>query len=254
MAGWHTAPMSLPLDIQYPDLGSPYDDALRQAISFVFDHEAPIVGVVVAGSVVRGEADERSDLDVYVIVEGTLRQRRQRRFLGVPCEMFFNPVERIPRYLVDERLRGEGSATSMLAYGFIMHDPTRVMARMQQEAQRSHESGPTVSDETVRLRSYLIVDRLDNARDIADRDPALSAAMTGAVVVDVLKLAHAKLGIWIPRDKDLHWSVLQHHPELEVLLAAYGRQPDAESAAAIVKAIVGVAGFFAWDSAPEPID
>ncbi len=37
-----------------------------------------LAGLLLTGSVVRGEADERSDIDVYVLVDRPWRQRRTR--------------------------------------------------------------------------------------------------------------------------------------------------------------------------------
>ena len=54
-----------------------------------------IHGIVVAGSIVRGEAGPTSDLDVCVVHTESWRQRDQRRFENVPAEIFVNPPDRI---------------------------------------------------------------------------------------------------------------------------------------------------------------
>lgn len=59
-----------------------------------------------------GDGDRRSDLDLYVITGGERRQRVQRIYEGVPCEMFFNPESRIWEYF-ERRWREVGARRSV---------------------------------------------------------------------------------------------------------------------------------------------
>jgi predicted nucleotidyltransferase len=54
-------------DCRFPDLGPPYDDALREAAAYVLERFDP-VAILACGTVVGGAPDPGSDLDLYVIL------------------------------------------------------------------------------------------------------------------------------------------------------------------------------------------
>jgi len=83
----------------FPMLPDKYDRALREALSFVMQRFKP-VGIIAAGTVVRGTPDASSDLDVWVIHMEPVRQRLQKFFVGVPAEIFVNPPWVIQKYFV----------------------------------------------------------------------------------------------------------------------------------------------------------
>src|SRR5690349_862702 len=74
----------------FPSLPGKYDQALRDAVAFVLERFQP-VGIVAAGTIVRGAPDPSSDLDLWVIHLQPVRQRLQKFFQGVPAEIFENP-------------------------------------------------------------------------------------------------------------------------------------------------------------------
>jgi hypothetical protein len=58
----------------FPKLPHKYDRALREAVSFVLERFKPI-GIIAAGTIVRGTPDAASDLDIWVIHLAPVRQR-----------------------------------------------------------------------------------------------------------------------------------------------------------------------------------
>ncbi len=109
------------LDLKWPDLAEPYASALRDAVAFVLDRVDP-VGIVACGSVIRGTPSPNSDLDIYVVHEADWRQRIQRRFGGVPAEIFINPPTAIRGYFETERRAGRPITAHMLSTGFVVLD------------------------------------------------------------------------------------------------------------------------------------
>src|SRR5215813_6818635 len=94
-------------DLDFPTLAEPYLTGLRAASDYILERFQPVLGIIVAGSILRGEGDERSDLDTFVIFEGDYRQRVQKLFNGVRFEIFANPPRRIPQYFIEEHNDGE---------------------------------------------------------------------------------------------------------------------------------------------------
>jgi predicted nucleotidyltransferase len=74
----------------FPKLAAPYDVALRGAVSFVLASFTP-VGIIASGTILRGNPDATSDIDLWVIHLEPMRQRLQKFFNGVPVEIFINP-------------------------------------------------------------------------------------------------------------------------------------------------------------------
>src|SRR5690242_7219047 len=88
---------------------APYDRAADEIVEHVRKAYAPI-GIVLAGSIVRGEAGPTSDFDVFVVHGEPWRLREQKRFNGVPAEIFVNPAAQVRRYF--EREHGDGRPCS----------------------------------------------------------------------------------------------------------------------------------------------
>ena len=85
---------------ELPNLPAKYDIALRDAVSFVLD-SFKAVGIITSGTIVRGNPDATSDIDLWVIHLEPNRQRIQKFFNSVPVEMirfaFMNARRFIPR-------------------------------------------------------------------------------------------------------------------------------------------------------------
>ena len=64
--------------------------ALRDAVSFVLG-SFKAVGIIASGTIVRGNPDATSDIDLWVIHLEPNRQRIQKFFNSVPVEIFVNP-------------------------------------------------------------------------------------------------------------------------------------------------------------------
>ena len=89
----------------WPQLSEPYDRALRAAVAFILERFA-VDGILVGGSIIRGNPHPGSDFDIMVLHRKNQRQRLQRFFHGVPAEIFVNPPQSIRGYFVEERRNG----------------------------------------------------------------------------------------------------------------------------------------------------
>lgn len=233
------------------DLVEPYSTALRLALDFVFGRSSRPLAVTLSGSVVRGHGDPHSDLDLWIVVEGKHRQRVQKRLNGVPCEMFFNPEHRVHRYFSDEAREGAAPSIGLTLDGLVLYDPDGVAERLRGQALRVREAGPQVPPEEVVLRKYLAGDMLDNARDVSIRDPLMAGILTATAVKSALQLAYILAGTWIPRDKDLWLRLDEVRPHAVQPVKAYALDPSPDAAAAVLESIMGISGFFEWESVPD---
>ncbi len=234
-------------------LESRYLTAWRLAVDFVFDYPDPPLALLLSGSVARGEADPGSDLDIFVITDGDHRQRVQRIFAGVPCELFINPTRRVPRYFEEEAQEGRSSTLGLVLDGRIMYDPHDTMPELHRLAAMVRARGPQVSDAAIEFRRYGAIDHLDNARDVHGRDPLMSQILTSGAVKEAMRLAFVLASEWTPRDKDLHRELVRLRPDAAEPLSAYATEPGPVTATAVLDRLIGVSSFFEWETEPEAV-
>ena len=245
----------------WPALPERYAVALRDAVAFALSETDP-VGVVAAGTVVRGAPHPSSDLDLYVIHEAPLRRRVQRYFgdpaLGepVPAEIFINPPAAVRRYFADEHADGRPFTAHMLATGFTVfaEGPDLDALRSEAAGWLARPSVPTAA-EAVRTR-YAAATRLEDASDVAADDPETAVMLAGLAVFAMLEFScQTSLGA-VPRGKDLIARVASLDPVLgDLARRVFSDAPAVvrlEAAAQVADRTVGVRGFFEWDSGPEP--
>lgn len=238
-------------DLMPRGLAEPYTTAMRLALDFIAVYPAPVVAITASGSVIQGRGDPRSDLDLWVVVDGQQRQRIQVRFNGVPCEIFFNPEARIARYFEEEARDGRASSIGLTLDGEVLYDPRGVAKVLREQAAKVRQAGPQVPAETITLRRYGIVDALDNARDTSDTDKLMSSLLCAEAVKASMRLAYVLGGTWTPRDKDLAKDLVEVWPESVEPLVRYTEDPSVDNAAAVVESILGVSTFFDWESNPD---
>ena len=238
-------------------LPAPYDVVLQEAVTFIQDQYEPI-GIVAAGSSIRGLPDPMSDFDIVVAHDTTWRQRAQRRFNGVPAEIFVNPPFQIRRAFRMEAAEARPTMAHMLASGVILVDPRGIMAELATEAKAVMAAGPPPLSDTALIEArYMIATAFEDAEDLRERDTDRAVAMAIVAVLDAIRLHYHQSGRWHPREKELLTALEVSDPELGSLARAAIRATPVDAridaAREIVARIVGVTEFFAWDSPPQQL-
>lgn len=248
---------SPPLDrCVWPPLASPYAEALRDAVGLVMAEVDP-VGIIAAGTIVRGAAHASSDLDLVVIHEAAFRRRIQRVFGGVPTEIFINPPDTVRRYFVEEHRAGRPITAHMLATGVVVFRSSAVVDDLRREAADWLARTSSLSaDEAVRSQ-YAAATRLEDALDVAATDADTALMLATQAVVAMLEHDCRLHDGRLPRGKDLLGAVSARDPELGSLahtfFSAASTADRLAAAQAIADRTIGARGFFEWDSGPEPV-
>jgi len=233
-----------------------YAAALRDAVTFIHERYQP-TGIVVSGTIIRGAPDLTSDFDIVVAHEAPWRQRCQRLFRGVPAEMFVNPPFQIRRAFRSEAGDWRPVLSHMIATGAILHDPAGIMGELKDEAQAILDAGPRMSEEQHTQARYMIATAFEDAEDIRERDPDRAVAMLVTAVLDAIRLHFRASGRWHPREKDLLRALDGLDPAMGRLAREVMRVSSENdrfhAAREIVRHVTGATGFFAWESAPEPL-
>lgn len=241
----------------FPDLSEPYASALRAATSFIQTHYQP-TGILVSGTIIRGNPHPASDLDIVVTHPHHWRQRVQRRFNTVPAEMFINPPFALERAMERDRTSGRPVMAHMLATGVILFDIDGEMVRLQRLARETLAVGPSCTPEQLTVHRYGIATLFEDATDIATSDPELAAAFVSDAMLSSMRLMFLRDGEWLPRHKLLLAGFEQRYPDWgDVVRAALRAQSIAERldlSAPLIRHATGATGFFEWASTPQSLD
>lgn len=241
----------------WPELAPPYADALRAAVDDVLTHYEPFA-ILAAGSILRGQGGPTSDIDLYVLHHAPFRQRLQRRYHGVPFEIFINPPRQVRRYFEEEHAAARPITAHILTTGVVVLDrDLATLEALRQEAAQWLAKPPTVAADALRWRSYLIADELDNARDLLDSDPACTSLILHHAVGNLVEYAFLAQGRHLPRQKALLAALDELDAQAGALARAFYATADVGLALALAtqlaEHLTGAITFFAWDSAQLPV-
>ena len=223
---------------------------LDELLAYVRATYAPI-GIVVAGSIVRGEGGPTSDLDVCVIHEAPWRQREQRRFAGVPAELFVNPPSTFRKYFASEHAAGRPSTADMFATGIPVEPVHPTVAELVAEAREWMARPLDISEAALASLRYAAVDFLDDARDVVDTDPAAAALLLGNAVRQIVACAFWSRRMFQPRRKRAVQALEAIDAEAAALVRAWSTRSGRDALAtveALARHVLGVDTFFEWTS------
>jgi hypothetical protein len=227
--------------------------ALQQALDSLASVADPI-GIVVSGSIIRGNPNRSSDLDIVILHEQPWRRRIQRLFNGTPTELFFNSQEWLEHSIRDEAASGRPVMAHMLVTGILVKDSERRMADLIRTAQEVLAQGPGLKPDVLLRERYMAACLVEDALDFDGADTA-DARRNLALAADALvKYAFLETNRHLPRPKERLQRLADFAPELARLLSAALRAAPADATAALRQAserALGVSGFFEWDSGPD---
>lgn len=242
----------------WPELPAPYDLALRQAVQFIFKHVPDVRGILVSGTIMRGQPSPSSDLDIYVIREKSQRQRVQRWFNGVPAEIFINPEHQVYSYLDGEKQAARPITAHMLHTGFVVFSRDDSLAQLRQHAAAVLEQAPNPSEQRLTMARYMAATRYEDATDLAKSNPETANMILGQAVYGMLHYAFLKANRYIPKDKDLLSELVNLDAEVARLAHRFYGEASIEEhftlARALAERTIETQGFFAWESISEDVN
>ena len=241
-------------ECRWPKLSDRYSKALRATVAYILDN-FDVHGIIVSGSIIRGNPNAGSDFDTVVIHAKPERQRIQKFFHGVPAEIFVNPPAAIRSYMRDEQKSGRPSDSHMLTTGFVILDRDPIVQTLIQEAQVAIAKRPELSQQALTFKRYFAVDCFENAVDIAQSDPANASLILHKAVQDMIDYHFLATNQWQPRVKEMLAGLAKSDAALGALAYQFYDEADLTEkfkiAEALAQRILGETGFFEWASYPE---
>ena len=241
----------------WPSLPPRYDRALRLAVSYIQKRFKP-TAIIASGTIIRGKPHANSDLDLYVIHRKPFMQRVQKRFNGVPAEIFVNTPATVIKHLMSQREMRRPITAHMISTGFVLLNNEPLLPKLTAQARQILKKGPKKPAKLdIVHERYFVGSLYEDALDTAQPDPATAALILSQAVKQMLLMAVMLAGRYEPRDKDL----LQTIKEIDPTLAAWARS---FYTAASLKTKLGLAeriadrtikcrGFIEWESKPVKV-
>ncbi len=241
---------------RWPTLPQSYVAALRNAVTHILSRFDPS-GIIVSGSIVRGNPHPGSDFDIHVIHAQPQRQRIQKFFDGVPAEIFVNPPQSIRSYFESERKHGRPCTAHMLVTGFTILNRAAVVNELLAEAQEWLQKRPDLSARELTMARYFNADAFENALDIMDTDPANASALMHHAIHDMIFYRFLAANENVPRHKELINGLHKLDPTAGALVAEFFTATDLarkfELGRQIAITINSETGFFEWESELEDV-
>ena len=228
--------------------------ALNDAIEWIKSNYV-VRGIIVSGSIIRGNANKNSDFDIYVIHDGQFKQRVQKIFNGVPCEIFICNLEQVYKYFEIESETNRPVAADMIATGTLyIGGEVRQIIQLIEDAKKYVARPFLLSAEKTILSKYSIAILVEDATDIISTDSATAIYILDQCMAKTIEFIFASNNQPLPRMKERIKILLEIDKRLGKEIEAYFLCNDASGKLEIVKSIslrlTGHTGFFEWTSIP----
>ncbi|RDU38939.1 nucleotidyltransferase domain-containing protein [Neobacillus piezotolerans] len=184
---------------------NPIEDALK-IINAKFPN---CQAALLAGSVVRGEATDRSDLDM-VIFDGNLFAPYRESLIdnGWPIEAFVHNLTSYRDFFKSDIERGVPSLVRMVSEGVVLKGED-IIRPIKEEAKKLMEKGPEEwSDDLIVTKRYFLTDALDDFIGCTNRPEAIFIALTLANLASEFVLRVN--GKWIGKSKWIFRSLKEY--------------------------------------------
>lgn len=134
-------------------------------------------GAVLAGSVVRGEETDTSDLDIVIFDNNISSSYRESLIqFGWPIEVFVHNLTSYQSYFDSDVERARPSLPRMVAEGIILKDEG-IIESIKIEAKKLLDKGPDEwTEDTINFKRYFLTDTLDDFIGCTNRSEELFIA------------------------------------------------------------------------------
>lgn len=154
-------------------------EPIKAAQEFINKYFPSCDGALLAGSVVRGQATETSDLDI-VIFDNEFDSAYRESLIEFDwnIELFVHNLNSYQDFFTSDYKRARPSLPRMVSEGLVLKD-NGVMNTIKAEAEELLSKGPEIwSSETINIKRYFITDALDDFIGCENRKEGIFIANT----------------------------------------------------------------------------
>lgn len=184
-------------------------NAIEAAQQFIAKHFPHCDGALLAGSVVRGEATETSDLDIVVFDNLRMTSYRESFIaFGWAIEVFVHNLTSYKQFFDEDYKRARPSMPRMVSEGIILKDNSFIES-IKEEATQLLKKGPEEwSQQTIKTKQYFISDALNDLIGCSNKAEELFIANTLAELVSEFVLRTNRQ--WIGHSKWVVRALMQY--------------------------------------------
>lgn len=184
-------------------------NAIEAAQQFIAQYFPHCDGALLAGSVVRGEATETSDLDIVVFDHTRMASYRESIVaFGWAIEVFVHNLTSYKQYFHEDYKRARPSMPRMVSEGIVLKD-NGILDGIKNEAKLLLDKGPEEwTEQTIKIKQYFISDSLDDFIGCSNKAEELFIANALAELVSEFVLRTNRQ--WIGHSKWVVRALLQH--------------------------------------------
>jgi predicted nucleotidyltransferase len=229
-----------------------HKQALNEAITWI-EGNYTAIGIIACGSIIRGNPSPTSDFDIYVIHEEKFKQRVQKYFNNVPCEIFINSIEQTKLSFLAEQNNNRPVTSHMIANGMIMKGDNNENIKSIVKEAKDFEFKPKIltANEEIFIK-YGITNLLEDANDVVESDPMTCEYILVKVIDKIMDFWFLKKQLPLSRIKERMSLINGHDPEFYIQInKAFQAQSIIEKLEAVTKIIeniIGEKGYFEWVS------
>jgi hypothetical protein len=229
-----------------------HQTAIDQAIKWIRERFDPI-GIIVTGTIIRGNPSLNSDLDIFVIHGEPYRQRIQKFFNGIPCEIFVNHANHIHRYFESDYKNNRPVSAHMLATGTVLLGGDNEEVRQIIQLAKEFSEKPLIPDDHGNTADrYRIATLFEDAADLKEKDPVTCLYFLNRTVIEAIDFLFIEAHRPLPGAKERIRQIQEFRPEAGKLVTGYFNARGLDERYAIAKMLVemavGATGFFEWES------
>lgn len=188
-------------------------EPIEAAFQFIDKRFPNCQGAILAGSVVRGQATETSDLDI-VIFDKSLNSSYRESLIefGWNIEIFAHNLSSYRFFFESDCKQARPCMPKMVSEGKILKDKG-ILPEIKKEANELLEQGPEKwSNQTIDMKRYFITDALDDLIGCKDRGEGIFIAnKLGELVSEFILRSNRK---WIGSSKWVVRSLVNHDKEI----------------------------------------
>jgi Nucleotidyltransferase domain len=226
--------------------------ALKEAIEWIEEQYNPI-GIIASGSIIRGNPNKDSDFDIYVIHEQPFRQRIQKYFNGVPCEIFINTIEHTKSSFEKEQSENRPVTAHMIATGKIIKGKEKdtIQSIVQEAIEFSIKPKQITESNLIQLK-YFLANLLEDANDCVDLDKLTCAYIHSKTMDKLIDYWFVVNQIPLPRMKERMATIkkadLAFYNKIEWVFKQTDLTQKLHDTNELIKNTIGTTGFFEWES------
>lgn len=228
--------------------------AIDQALTWINANYSAL-GIIVSGSIVRGNPNPNSDLDIFVIHQNVFRQRVQKFFNNIPCEIFINNIDQIYEYFEREQTTNRPVTANIISTGkLVQGSDNKQVLEIIKAAEKFSETSKNLAEEQMVTELYSIATLFEDAEELMESDTATSLYALDKAVAGIVEYIFLFKKRPLPRLKDRITTISEILPASGQLLISYfnvtALKDKIEFARQLILSIDGKTGFFEWSTKP----